>query len=97
MESLHRILSEHPFFADMASHHLETIAGRAKNVRFDARAMEVTRAIAIDGQCLRDKEENDHEPGHILMKHFAQIMQQMRQATRLHLIDMYRNPVVAES
>lgn len=63
---------------------------------FDARALELTRAIAINGGCLRDKEEKDHELGHILMKHFAQIMQQLLAATRLQLIDMYRNPVKPE-
>jgi len=156
MESLERILGEHPFFADLSHKHLEMITGCAKNVRFeagqyifkegeeakefylirsgkvsaeiylphqeqliidtieegnvfgfswlfppyrwhfDARALELTRAITIDGKCLRDKEEKDHELGHILIKHFAQVMQQLLEATRLQLIDMYRNPVKVE-
>ena len=59
---------------------------------FDARALELTRAIAIDGKCLRDKKEKDHELGYVLMDFFAQIMEETLQATRIRLTDMYRNP-----
>jgi CRP-like cAMP-binding protein len=152
MENLKRSLAEHPFFADLSSHHLDTIVGCASNVRFnagefifkegesanrfylikygkvsvetyvpskgaltidmvnegevlgwswlfppfrwhfDARALELTRAIALDGKCLRDKKENDHELGYVLMTFFAQIMESVLEATRMQLVDMYKNP-----
>lgn len=60
---------------------------------FDARALELTRAIAIDGQCFRGKIENDHTLGYIFMKKFNEIMQARLQATRLRLIDMYGTKV----
>ncbi len=59
---------------------------------FDARALELTRAVALDGKCLRKKQEKDHELGYYLMKDFAQIMEEVLQATRLRLLDLYRNP-----
>lgn len=56
---------------------------------FDARAVELTRAIALDGKCLRNKCEQDHDLGYELMKRFAYIMDQRLQATRLQLLDVY--------
>jgi len=56
---------------------------------FDARAVELVRAIAMDGQCLRDKCEQDHSLGYELVKRFAQIIQERLQATRLQLLDVY--------
>jgi CRP-like cAMP-binding protein len=56
---------------------------------FDAQAMEQTRAIALDGKCLRGKCEDDHSLGYELMKRFAHIMEERLQATRLQLLDMY--------
>jgi len=57
--------------------------------RFDARATELTRAIALDGKCLRGKGEEDHDLGYELMKRAAGIMEQRLQATRLQLLDVY--------
>lgn len=56
---------------------------------FDARAVEVTRAIALDGECLRKKCESDHELGYHLLKEFSHIISQRLQATRLQLMDVY--------
>ncbi len=56
---------------------------------FDARAAELTRAIALDGKCLRQKCEDDHDLGYELLKRFAHIMEQRLQATRLRLLDLY--------
>jgi CRP-like cAMP-binding protein len=56
---------------------------------FDARALEPTRAIALDGRCLRDKCEADHDLGYELLKRFAHIMEQGLQAARLQLLDVY--------
>ena len=56
---------------------------------FDARALELTRAIALDGKCLREKCEEDHDLGYELVKRFAQIIMERLQATRLQLLDVY--------
>lgn len=56
---------------------------------FDARAVELTRAIALDGECLRRKCEEDHDLGYELLKRFAEIITQRLQATRLQLLDVY--------
>ncbi len=57
--------------------------------KFDARAMETTLAIALDGKCLRTKCENDHDLGYELLKRFSPIIEQRLQATRLQLLDVY--------
>jgi CRP-like cAMP-binding protein len=57
--------------------------------RFDARIVEETRAIALDGKCLRAKCEEDHDLGYELLKRFAHIVTQRLQATRLQLLDVY--------
>jgi len=58
---------------------------------FDARAVEVTRAIALDGKCLREKCEQDHDLGYEVMKRFALIIAERLEATRLQLMDVYGN------
>ncbi|MBD1856995.1 MULTISPECIES: cyclic nucleotide-binding domain-containing protein [Leptolyngbya] len=60
--------------------------------QFDARAMELTRAIALDGRCLRGKCESDPVLGYELMKRFSAIMLETLQATRLQLLDLYNVP-----
>ena len=152
MESIKRLISEHPFFENLSPEHLETIAGCARNVVFqpgefifkegetanefyllrfgkvalemyiphigpltiqtieegnvfgwswlfppyrwhyDARALELTRALAMDGKCLRDKIEKDKILGYELMQRFAQVMKDRLIATRLQLADIYKNP-----
>jgi CRP/FNR family cyclic AMP-dependent transcriptional regulator len=56
---------------------------------FDARAMELTRAIALDGKCLRTKSEEDHNLGYELLKRFSDIIVERLDATRLQLLDIY--------
>lgn len=60
--------------------------------QFDSRALELTRAIALNGQCLRGKCDNDPELGYEMMKRFSFIMLQSLQATRLQLLDLYGLP-----
>ncbi|MDI6767884.1 MAG: cyclic nucleotide-binding domain-containing protein [Bacteroidota bacterium] len=57
--------------------------------RFDAVATELTRAIALDGKCLRNKCEADHSLGYELLKRFASIVEQRLESTRIRLVDMY--------
>jgi len=57
--------------------------------RFDARALDATRAIALDGKCLRAKSEEDHNFGYEMMKRFSNVMVERLEATRLQLLDVY--------
>lgn len=56
---------------------------------FDARAVGAVRALALDGACLRDKLERDHDLGYELLKRFAPLIEQRVTATRLQLLDIY--------
>ena len=60
--------------------------------RLDSRAIEDTRAIALDGKCLREKCERDKSLGYELLKRFAKIIEGRLEATRLQLLDMYGVP-----
>jgi CRP/FNR family transcriptional regulator, cyclic AMP receptor protein len=57
--------------------------------KFDARAVELTRAIALDAKCLRTKCEADHDLGYELLKRFAYMVEQRLDATRLQLLNVY--------
>jgi CRP-like cAMP-binding protein len=149
METLERIVAEHPFFAGLEEQYLQLLAGCASNVRFeggkyilregeeasqfflirhgkvaleisaphrgplivetlgegdilgwswlvppyhwslDARAVDLTRAIALDGKCLRTKCEQNHDLGYELLKRFAHIMERRLETTRFQLLDVY--------
>ncbi|MBU1470861.1 MAG: cyclic nucleotide-binding domain-containing protein [candidate division Zixibacteria bacterium] len=58
---------------------------------FDARVSELTRVIAMDGKCLRDKCDHDHDLGYEIMKRFSLIIAERLEATRLQLMDVYGN------
>ena len=149
MESLERVLAQHPFFEGLAPEFLKLLVGCASNARFeagayifrqgeeahqfyllrqgrvaveiyapqcppitvetlekddvlgwswlvapyywrfDARAVELTRAIVLDGKCLRGKCEENHDLGYDLLKRFSQIVEQRLQSTRMQLLDVY--------
>jgi CRP-like cAMP-binding protein len=57
--------------------------------KFTARALEVTRAIYLDGKCLREKSERDNHLGYELLKRFVHIIEDRLQATRLQLLNVY--------
>jgi CRP-like cAMP-binding protein len=59
--------------------------------RFDGKALELTRAIALDGKCLRTKSEKDHDLGYELLKRFAGIIVERLEAARLQLLDVYKS------
>lgn len=152
METIERLIAEHPFFKALEDRYIQFVAGCASNVRFeagqllfregeeantfyiirtgrvaleinavergsliidtidpgevlgwswfiapyrwhfDARAIELTRAIALDGKCLRTKCEADHHLGYELLKRVAAVMEQRLQAARLQLMDLYGSP-----
>lgn len=61
----------------------------------DARAVELTRALAFDGACLRAKSEADPRLGYELMKRFARVVVERLEHTRMQLLDVYGEPVRA--
>ena len=149
METLARLLAEHPFLQGLQPEHIELLTGCASNVRFDsgqfifregdeanhfyiirhgkvaleiyapgkgpitietleegdilgwswlfppyhwhfdARAVELTRAIALDGKCLRTKCDEDPSLGYELVKRFSHVLVDRLQATRMKLLDLY--------
>jgi CRP/FNR family transcriptional regulator, cyclic AMP receptor protein len=56
---------------------------------FDARAVELTRAIGINAACLRGKCEADHDFGYEMMKLFLPALVKRLHATRLQVLDIY--------
>jgi len=56
---------------------------------FDARALKLTRAIALDGECLRRKSESDNCFGYDLLKRFTDLMVERLRATRPQLVNVY--------
>ncbi len=56
---------------------------------FDARALELTRALALDGKCLRGKCDQDPKLGYELMKRFSALIHARMQAARLQIMDIY--------
>lgn len=56
---------------------------------FDVRALTPTRALALDGRCLRGKFEHDYEFGYEMMQRFAQLIVQRLDAASLQLLDVY--------
>ena len=57
--------------------------------RFDARAVELTRAVGINAQCLRDKCEADHHLGYEMMKRFLPVIVRRLDEARLQILDVY--------
>jgi CRP/FNR family cyclic AMP-dependent transcriptional regulator len=56
---------------------------------YDARAVELTRAIAFDATCLRDKCEADPHVGYELMKRFVPALVERLHAAQLQMADIY--------
>jgi CRP/FNR family transcriptional regulator, cyclic AMP receptor protein len=56
---------------------------------YDARAVEDTRAIAVNARCLRERCEDDHDLGYEMMKRFMPVLIKRLQATRLQILDVY--------
>jgi len=58
--------------------------------QFDARVVDAVRAIAIDGPALRDRCDQDHELGYLVLKQLVGVIAGRLGATRLQLLDLYR-------
>jgi CRP-like cAMP-binding protein len=149
METLERIIAEHPFFRGLESYYTTLLTGCAANARFrggtyifregeeanqfylirsgkvslelfapqrkpivietlaegdvlgwswlfppylwkfHAHATVETRAIMLDGKCLRGKCEQNHDLGYEVLKRFSAITAQRLNATRMQLLDVY--------
>lgn len=57
--------------------------------RFDARAVELTRAVALDGACLRGKFDEDHELAYELLRRFVGVIAERLESARIQLLDLY--------
>ncbi|NDD58787.1 MAG: cyclic nucleotide-binding domain-containing protein [Chlamydiae bacterium] len=57
-----------------------------------AKARSTTRAIAIDGACLREKCEKDPYLGYLLMKRLISVLLKREESLRLHLLDVFSVP-----
>jgi CRP/FNR family transcriptional regulator, cyclic AMP receptor protein len=56
---------------------------------FNARAIEPSLAITIDGKCIRGHCEEDHDLGYELMKRVSSIIIDRLHSTQLQLLDVY--------
>ena len=56
---------------------------------FDGRAVESTSAVAVDGNCLRNKCDADQRLGYELFQRFAGLIRDRLQSARLRLIDLH--------
>jgi len=59
---------------------------------YDAKALELVRAIAMDASCLRGKCEADHNLGYEMMKRFVPVLVERLHSTQLQMLDVYGNP-----
>jgi len=60
---------------------------------YDARTLELTRAIAMDATCLRNKCEANHDLGYDVMKRLMPILIDRLHTTRLQFLDLYGSHV----
>ncbi len=57
--------------------------------QFDAQAVELTRAIVLDGKCLRTKCGEDHTLGYEFLSRLLPVIGKSMEATRIQLLDLY--------
>ncbi|MFQ5450432.1 MAG: cyclic nucleotide-binding domain-containing protein [Nitrospinaceae bacterium] len=57
--------------------------------QMDAQAVDLTRAIALDGKCLRTKCLNDHNLGYELLMRIVPLIVDRLHAARIQLLDVY--------
>lgn len=57
--------------------------------RFSACAVAEVRALALDGECLRNKCASDHSFGYEMLWRLSRVMERRLEATRLQLVDLF--------
>lgn len=60
---------------------------------FDARAIERTTAVILDGKCLQEKCDADLKLGYELQKRITYLLEKLLHSTKLQLIDIYSSHV----
>jgi CRP-like cAMP-binding protein len=56
---------------------------------FNGLAVAEVRAVALDGECLRKKCEQDRDFGYQMLSRFSHVMERRLEATRMQLLDLY--------
>jgi CRP-like cAMP-binding protein len=56
---------------------------------FDARAVEETSVVALDGACLRSKCDDDPRLGYLLMQRVSHVMVERLTSAHVRLLDLY--------
>ena len=56
---------------------------------YDAKALDIVRAVSLDAACLRQKCEADHDLGYEMMKRFVPALVERLHATRMQILDVY--------
>ena len=56
--------------------------------RFNCRIVEDVRAIVLDGKCLREKCEKNHDMGYELLKRLAGVFTQRLESTRKQIVSL---------
>ena len=56
---------------------------------YDARALELVRAVSLDAVCLRRKLDDDHDLGYEVMQRLVPVLIDRLQGTRLQMLDVY--------
>lgn len=62
---------------------------------YDARALQLTRAVVFDGACLRRKCDADPRLGYDLMKRVTAVMMRRLETATLQLLDVYGGSAVS--
>ncbi len=57
--------------------------------KFNGHAVRTTRAIALDGKCLRTKCEENHDLGYEVLKRLVQVIEHKLDEARFQLVDVY--------
>ena len=57
--------------------------------QFDAQAVELTRAITLDGKCLREKCQKDQSFGYQILSRLVPVIGKSMEAARIQLLDVY--------
>lgn len=59
-------------------------------LNFDLLALEETSVIEFNGKCIRDKCDDDHTLGYLLLRKFTGMLSERLKNTRIQLLDVYR-------
>jgi CRP-like cAMP-binding protein len=58
-------------------------------LHFTGSAVSDVRALALDGECLRKKCEEDHDLGYEILSRLSRVIERRLEGTRMQLLDLY--------